>query len=81
MIRFEVCGIVCLLSSLSVGKVFLPESPQKPIAITSEGEPLFDDDFDVFVEATLHKRHVPGLSVAVVDNGKIISKVPFSSFY
>ena len=52
---------------------------QLPIQITSEENTPFDSAFDAFVEATLLEWHVPGLSIAIVDDGKVFSKVLFSS--
>lgn len=49
-------------------------SEQQPLGPSSEDNPL-DPSFDIFVEDTLRKLHVPGLSIAVIDNGKITSKV------
>lgn len=39
------------------------------------GDVIFDPSFDAIVESTLLKHHVPALSIAVVDNGRITSKV------
>lgn len=35
----------------------------------------FDADFDAFVQALLEKHHVPGMSIGVVDEGKVFTKV------
>ena len=65
-----------IVSSLSsAGKVSALGQTQQPVQITSEDKPAFDSSFDAFVKATLLEWHVPGLSIAVVDNGKTTSKV------
>ena len=51
-----------------------PETPQDA---ASKHNSVFDQAFDTLVEKTLRQWHVPGLSIAVVDNGRIISKVGF----
>lgn len=47
-------------------------SQQQPIQTTSDP---FDPVFDDYVEDLLKECHVPGVSIAVVDNGRITSKV------
>ena len=47
---------------------------QKALSLTKD-DTVFDPSFDVFVEDTLRELHIPGLSIAVVDGGKIVSKV------
>lgn len=47
------------------------QQPLKPLGEDN----VFGPSFDIFVEDTLRELHVPGLSIAVVDNGKITSKV------
>ena len=81
MMRSALCRVLLLFSLVSVREAAVLGPPQQPIQITSEDEPLFDTTFDAFVEATLQKWHVPGLSIAVVDNGKTVSKVSFSFFH
>ena len=53
-------------------------SQQQPIQITSDS---FDPSFDEYVEDLLKECHVPGVSVAVVDNGKVTSKVSLPPRY
>lgn len=64
---------VCLLSIfVSVHADAGLASQQQPIQTSSNPfDPLFDD----YVEDLLKECHVPGVSIAVVDNGKISSKV------
>ena len=70
----SVRGIVLLLPFLEVVRAAEPRDSQQPIPHWNK-DPLFNSAFDAFVEATLQEWHVPGLSIAVVDNGKIVSKV------
>lgn len=44
-------------------------------ATKSLGEKYLDADFDAWVEGLLAKHRVPGLSLAVVDNGNTVAKV------
>lgn len=74
MMYSSVCGIALLLPFLKVGKATISGQVQQPISLSNK-EALFDSAFDAFVEATLQEWHVPGLSIAVVENGKIASKV------
>ena len=67
------------VSLLSIGIATVNGLSQQPIQITSGDNGPFDTEFDAFVEATMHVWHVPGLSIAVVDNGTIFSKVLYSS--
>ena len=62
---------------VSVGKATLSGTlqQQQRLQTTSQDKSLFDSAFDAFVQATLREWHVPGLSIAVVDNGKVSSKV------
>jgi hypothetical protein len=48
---------------------------QQPLGDAGNDHTPFDSSFDGLVEKTLRQWHVPGLSIAVVDNGKIASKV------
>jgi CubicO group peptidase (beta-lactamase class C family) len=36
---------------------------------------LMDDEFTAYVESLLQEYHVPGISIAIVDNGKVSAKV------
>ncbi len=63
-----------LLLPLSVTADNVPNLEQQPIQLPHEDDP-FDHNFDTFVEDTLRELHIPGLSIAVVNNGKISSKV------
>ncbi len=48
----------------------------KPEASMSQSEVVFlDSDFSELVQSLLDKYHVPGLSIAIVENGKISAKV------
>jgi CubicO group peptidase (beta-lactamase class C family) len=59
----------------------LSNSRQQPVQQTTKDN-AFDSSFDRFVEGVLRELHVPGISVAVVDNGKIASKVsPYTIFH
>lgn len=75
--RLEDCiGLLTLtLAGVSADDV---HSSQQPIILQSEQAEILDTAFDDFVEKTLKEWHVPGLSIAVVDNGKISSKVSLS---
>ena len=50
-------------------------SEQRPIQNINENKDPFDPLFDDYVEDLLKECHVPGVSIAVVDNGRIASKV------
>jgi hypothetical protein len=41
----------------------------------SSEKSLFDDDFDVLVKEELEKWKVPGLSIAIIQNSEVYSKV------
>lgn len=62
--------VVCFLTTF-VG-VLSDSSQQRPIQPTSDP---FDPSFDEYVEDLLKECHVPGVSIAIVDNGRIASKV------
>ena len=72
------CAILILWAWVSASKASTAGLSQQRLQTTSEDKPPFDSDFNAFVEATLLEWHVPGLSIAVVDNGKTVSKVLFS---
>lgn len=76
-------SIGCLLSTfISVHGDGWPALSQQPIQPGNElNEDPFDPSFDDYVEDLLKECHVPGISIAVVDNGRIFSKVtlPHSS--
>ena len=63
-----------LLTSVGVSADDTSDLEQQPIQPPCEDD-VFDPSFDIFVEDTLRELHIPGLSIAVVDNGKIASKV------
>jgi hypothetical protein len=63
-----------LLTSVGVSADDIPDLEQKAIQPPCEDD-AFDTSFDTFVEDTLRELHVPGLSIAIVDNCKIASKV------
>ena len=67
-----------LLSLASVGRTIEPSLPQQPLQAASDEEAFFDSSFDTWVEEALKIYHVPGLSLAVIDRGKIVSKVSLS---
>ena len=48
---------------------------QQPLQVAAKGNTPFDPSFDALVEKTLTQWHVPGLSIAMVDHGRIASKV------
>lgn len=66
-------GLIALLS-LALASADLTAPQQQPLAF-GQDDTVFDADFDRFVEEALQDWHVPGMSIAVVDNGKIESKV------
>ena len=63
-----------LLASVAVSSDAETIVNQQPVQSLSE-DGVFNPSFDSFVEDTLREWHVPGLSIAVVDNGNIVSKV------
>ena len=69
--------VLQLLASLHVG-AFASQEGQDRLAGVDAPEPVLSNDFDSFVEATLRSLHVPGLSIAVVDDGEVFSKVSLS---
>ena len=60
---------------LTLCKISVSEVAQIPIQTAKDGHPSFDAALDEFIEATIKKLHVPGISIAIVDNGKVASKV------
>lgn len=76
--RLQTCVALLPLSLAGVRADAASQLPQQPIILRSGLDEGFDSIFDDFVEKTLKEWHVPGLSIAVVDNGKIVSKVSFS---
>lgn len=58
----------------------LTEPQQQPLGAINHDGTVFDADFDRFVEEAILDWHVPGMSIAVVDNGRIESKVCLSTF-
>ena len=58
----------------SVGLSAGTKIEQQTILSPSEHD-VFSPGFDSFVEDTLNQLHIPGLSIAVIDNGNIASKV------
>lgn len=73
--RFIFRGAWFVLTLVGVSADTVLGLPQQPIQISSDEDVIFDPAFDAFVENLLQELHVPGLSIAVVDNGKIASKV------
>ena len=71
----DACKFVCPFIVLNGGRAFATQPPQQPVVPAAETERWLDSDFDAFVETTLRQLHVPGLSIAIVDDGKIYSKV------
>ncbi len=68
--------VVCFLSTfVSVQANARLEPQQEPIQTTSESNDPFTPFFDAYVEDLLKECHVPGVSIAVVDNDRITSKV------
>jgi hypothetical protein len=63
---------------LSLSGLGIATDRQQPLQAASKHDSWFDLDFDKLAESTLHQWHVPGLSIAVIDNGKISSKVAHS---
>lgn len=63
-----------LWASVAVGSVAETYVSQQPVQSFYEDR-VFNPSFDSFVEETLRELHIPGLSIAVVDNGNIASKV------
>ena len=57
------------------GRALAAELPQQPFVTANEHDRWLDSDFDAFVQSTIGRLHVPGLSIAIVDEGKIYSKV------
>ena len=41
--------------------------------------PVFADDLDDFIRDQLRKRHVPGLSIAIIQDGKIVKAMTYGS--
>lgn len=50
-------------------------SQQQPIQSLRQTINPFDPTFDSYVEDLLQKCHVPGMSIAIIDGGRITSKV------
>ena len=72
------CVINNLVLLLSLSSIGTADSRQKPLQVAPTYEAWLDPDFDNIVESTLRQWHVPGLSIAVIENGKITSKVAHS---
>lgn len=74
---YDVVNAILLIYSLVnvCGATVLEPQQQRIQAANFE----FDSAFDAFVEDTLEDWHVPGLSIAVIDNGKVFSKVLYHS--
>ncbi|ODA81273.1 hypothetical protein RJ55_04237 [Drechmeria coniospora] len=69
--RLRVAVLVAALAFLSP----FAAADQKPLAKYGKGSGNpFDDDFARFANETLHRWHVPGLSIAVVDGQDIYAK-------
>ena len=76
--RLENCIALLPLTLAGVRAEDVPQSQQRPIILQDRHDEIFDSAFDDFVEKTLKEWHVPGLSIAVVDRGKISAKVSIS---
>jgi hypothetical protein len=63
--------VICLLA-VTVG---VNAFRQQPIGTTSDSKDTFDPSFDHWVEDLLKECHTPGVSIAVVEDGRITSKV------
>ena len=75
-VMYPLIYISCLLSTLpGLYADAWPASEQRPMQIINENKDPFDPLFDDYVEDLLKECHVPGVSIAVVDNGRIASKV------
>lgn len=68
--------VFCLFTFVCLSVQRNPGLVQQPIRPSNEDD-VFDPSFDTFVDDLLQELHVPGLSVAVVDDGTITSKVIF----
>lgn len=64
------------IALISLLKVVTAHAEQKPLSYgsTSDGNP-FNRDFGEFAKLTLDGWHVPGLSIAVIDNDKVFAEV------
>lgn len=78
--RAQFFSCLCILLAKSTADTARTDGTQRPIKAAAGGQPWFEDAFDDFVEKVLSSFHVPGLSVAVMDNGDIFSKVNHWSF-
>lgn len=76
--RIAVAGLLSLFSLRAVA-VVPGASQQQPIQVTDQDEGPFNAQFDMFVNLMMQLFHVPGLSIAVVDDGKTFSKVPLNA--
>lgn len=65
-------AILLIYSLVNVREATAAELQQQPIQAANFE---FDSAFDAFVENTLEDWHVPGLSIAIIDHGKVFSKV------
>ena len=65
--------VVSVLSRFGVDAA--PEAQQQPLQTPSETYAEFDPEFNAFVEETLREWHVPGLSIAVIDDGVVYARV------
>ena len=72
------CCVYTLVLLLSISSIGIATDRQQPLEAASAYSGWFNPDFDDLVESTLRQWHVPGLSIAVIDNGQISSKVAHS---
>lgn len=68
------CVTCFLLTCRGLSSVFGLNHHQQLLESRPEDD-VFNPSFDSFVESTLRDLHVPGLSIAVIEDGKIASKV------
>jgi hypothetical protein len=75
-VMYPLIYIGCVLSTfLGVYADAWPASQQRLVQSVNENKDPFDPLFDGYVEDLLRQCHVPGVSIAVVDGGRITSKV------
>ncbi|MBC3785949.1 serine hydrolase [Spirosoma utsteinense] len=51
--------------------------PLAVISLLLLGSPVLADDLDDFIRDQLRKRHVPGLSIAIIQDGKIVKAMAY----
>lgn len=68
-------GYIAFAATLTCEASRAAAGDQQVFASDSKRDGRFDHAFDEFVEQTLAAWHVPGLSIAVLEDGKTHSKV------